>query len=256
MAELEIAREDAGAALEALRRVAELPDFPLATEARSAFRKLAFDLDVDRFGETPVLFADRPGAGDVQRTLRLVSRALLARKRVRFVYRGIYRDRETRRDVAPYGLFFQGGHWYLVGHDATREDLRVFRAERMREVSPNPARPRTPDYEIPEDFRLEGYLRKQAWELGGEDEEPLEARVLFPFPRSVWAERNGHGRLLEEREDGSAVRSFQVRQVNPFLRWMLSLEGEAELLEPRELRRELGELAGAVVALYEDSSDG
>ncbi|MBI4409617.1 MAG: hypothetical protein HY561_07900, partial [Gemmatimonadetes bacterium] len=62
VAEVELAEDDAGVALDALRRVAELPTFPLAREARSAFRKLAFDLDPARVAAAPVLFVDRPGA--------------------------------------------------------------------------------------------------------------------------------------------------------------------------------------------------
>ena len=39
--------------------------------------------------------------------------------------------------------------------------------------------------------------------------------------------------------DGSVVRTFELHQVEPFLRWLLSLEGEVEVLEPVELRDEL-----------------
>jgi hypothetical protein len=46
------------------------------------------------------------------------------------------------------------------------------------------------------------------------------------------------------------VRSFQVQQVNPFLRWILSLSGEAEIIDPPELQREYLDLVGRVAALY------
>jgi proteasome accessory factor B len=246
---LELAADDASAALSALHRVADVPDFPLASEARSAFRKMAFDLDVDRLTGKRVLYADRPEAEDLQEALRRLSDALLGRKRVRFTYHGIYRHRATERDVEPFGLFFQGGHWYLVGNDKLRSDLRVFRVGRIDNLTPNPRAPHTPDYDIPDDFRIDDHLGKDAWELGGDDA-GIEAYVRFAFPTSLWAARNGYGRLVEESGDGAAIRLFTVHQVSPFLRWLMSLEGEAELMAPPELRAELRSLAVAVTDVY------
>ena len=249
--DVEIGEEDARVALEALRRVAELPAFPLAREARSAFRKLAFDLDPTSLEAAPVLFVERPGAEELEGRVRRLSDALLACKRVRFRYRGIYRGEVTERGVAPYGLLFQRGHWYLIGHDAVRDGVRVFRVGRIEgDVAVNTKRPGKPDYEVPADFRLDDYARREAWELGGEDEAPLRARVHFRFPASLLAERNGHGELVEERGDGSTVRAFDVAQVDPFLRWLLTHEGEAEVLDPPELAVELRRMAEAVAKAH------
>jgi predicted DNA-binding transcriptional regulator YafY len=157
--------------------------------------------------------------------------------------------------VAPYGLAFQGGQWYLVGHDALRDDLRVFRVSRMRDLRPNRTRPHRPDYEIPDDFRVSEVLGRESWELGSADEGEVEADVLFRFPVSLWAARNRHGKLAHEQPDGSAVRTFSVRQVNPFLRWLLTFEGDAELLSPADLRGQLRDLARDVVAIYADDAD-
>lgn len=254
---VEISEEDAHTALEALRRAATLPSFPFAEEARSAFRKLAFDLDPSAFPEAPVLFVERPGALELAARLRALSDALLARKRVRFRYRGIYRGESTARDVAPYGLLFQHGHWYLVADDATRGGVRVFRVGRIDgDVAVNSKRPNTPDYEIPADFRLRDYAGREAWELGGDDEPPLRALVRFRFPASLLAERNAHGELLETHPDGSADRAFDVVQVGPFLRWILSHEGEAEIVEPTALADELRRMARDVAAAHGVPADG
>ncbi|MEX0906695.1 MAG: WYL domain-containing protein [Gemmatimonadota bacterium] len=246
-AHLEIGEADAPLALEALRRVAGVPGFPLAREARSAFRKLAFDLDPDAFtSQSPVLFMDAPGAVDLTARLRTLSDALLARKRVRFRYHGIYRDEVTSRDVAAYGLLYQHGHWYMIGHDATRDAMRVFRVGRMDGAAANTKQPGTADYAVPDTFRLADYVGREAWELGDAEEAPVVALVLFRFPLSLWAERNGHGRLESRRDDGAVVRRFDVHQVDPFVRWLLSLEGEAEVLEPASLQQELHAMAAKV----------
>ena len=237
---------------DALSLAAAWPSFPLREEARSALRKLAFDLG-PASAEAP-LMPERPDAAQVRERLRLLHHALRIRKRVRFRYHGIHRGRPTDRDVAPYGLLFQGGRWYLIGHDALRDDLRVFRLDRIETLEVNKRAEKTPDYEVPADFDLDAYRNRRPWELGGDDEPPLEARLRFRFPVSLWAERNAFGRLVEEEEDGATVRSFAVHQVDPFLRWVLSMGGDAEVLEPPELRREHARLVESVAALYGDTA--
>ena len=104
-------------------------------------------------------------------------------------------------------------------------------------------------YEIPSDFHLRDRLDRQAWELG-EPEAAVQVAVRFRFPRGLWAERNGFGELLSSGADGSQLRSFAVRQPDPFLRWLLSLEGDAELLEPPALRERFRQMAHAVAEVY------
>ena len=246
---VELAPEAAADALDALRLAGTVPGFPYAREARSAIRKLALDVEpqATTSPDVPLLFLDTAGAGDVVARTRMLSEALLARKRVRFRYHGIQRGQTTERDVAPYGLMFQHGHWYLVGHDALRDGIRVFRVERMDEPKVNEREPKSPDYEIPSGFRLRDHVGKEPWALGEANGEELRARVLFRFPASLWAERNEHGDVVERRPDGSTVHMFDVRQVSPFVRWILSLEGDAVVLEPPALRAALAQAAGDVV---------
>jgi proteasome accessory factor B len=201
-------------------------------------------------GDSPILFLERPGSGQLSETLRRLSDALLACKRVRFRYHGMVRGAATEREVASYGLLFQHGHWYLIGHDETRADVRIFKVARMEDVTANEKSPNSPDYQIPADFTMDRYIGRQAWELG-ETDETLQARVKFRFPQSVWAERNRLGALEQKLEDGSSVHRFELQQVSPFLRWLLSLQGDAELLEPAELLAELQHMAREVARRHE-----
>lgn len=254
---VEIVREDAPVALEALRRVADLPGFSFADDARSAFRKLAFDIDPDLFPKksSAVLFAEKPGTAELSANLRVLSDALLARKTVTFRYHGIYRGAETSRRVDGYGVLLQHGHWYFIGRDHDRADVRVFRVGRMQDVAANRKSPNRHDYAIPADFRLDAYVGREAWELGEPEDRPVTAHVRFRFPRSLWAERNEHGRIVERHDDGSVTRAFDVHQVAPFLRWLLSLEDDAQLLEPAALVDELQALAQGIAAAHAEDDD-
>ncbi len=254
--ELEVPREAASSAVQGLQALANLPAFPLATAARSALRKITFDLESAGGEDARILFAVPPETARAGEHTRLLAEAVGRRKTVRFTYHGIYRGQATERRVRPYGLLFQHAHWYLVAWDEDREGERLFRVDRMAELEVNPSQPNTPDFQAPDDAVLEAYRDREPWELG-EENESFPARLRFRFPTSLWAERNGYGTKVEEDgEDGSVVREFQVRQPHALLRWVLSLGGEADIESPPELRDELRAMAREVAALYEEEGDG
>ena len=53
--------------------------------------------------------------------------------RVAFTYTDQH-DRASERVIAPHRHIFRGGRWYVVGFDIDRDDWRLFRLDRMREV--------------------------------------------------------------------------------------------------------------------------
>ncbi|MDX1396517.1 MAG: WYL domain-containing protein [Gemmatimonadota bacterium] len=247
---LDVPHDEMGTALNALSRAAALPSFPFVAEARSAFRKLTGNLDPGAL-EGRVTYAADDDAGVTRDRLRALAGALDRRKTVRFTYHGIHRGETTEREVHPWGLFFQGGSWYLTGHDVGRDAKRTFRVSRMEDPDVNHLAPGSPDFEVPDDFDVTAHTGRSAWELGPDEEEPVAARVHFAFPRSLWADRNAHGRLVEALDDGSAIREFEVRQVNPFLRWVLTLQGDARIVDPPALADELLVLARKVIEIHE-----
>src|SRR5665811_637010 len=113
---------------------------------------------------------------------------------------------------------------------------------------------KTPDYDIPDDFDLSDFADRRPWELGaGDDARPITARVRFDFPASLWADRNAYGTLTEALEGGAAIREFDVHQVDPFLRWVLSQAGEASIEGPDELRAAYDDLARRTAEVCSDA---
>jgi len=228
VAPLEVAPEDLEVTLAALREAADIPDSPFAADTRSALRKLSFDLDP--ISVDPSIFrVVETGSLDLQSTMETLSDALLRRKRVTFTYQSPSRKGPTERDVSVYGLMFEMGAWYLIGHDALRQDVRVFRVDRIKDPRPNIKRPGSADYEIPGDFSLAAYRDRRAWQFGDGDD-PVRARVRFSLPLSLWAEQNGYG----SGETDPALRVFEVHQAGPFIAWVLGLGVGAEILGPPE----------------------
>ncbi len=100
----------------------------LAPAAMTALRKVEASLGVRPLQPTSPRFA---GMSADSPNLRTLIDACSARRRVAFAYRRAADRSGTRRHVEPWGVVWWRGHWYLVGWDTDRRDLRVFRASRI-----------------------------------------------------------------------------------------------------------------------------
>lgn len=72
----------------------------------------------------------------VSATVATLAEAAQQGRRVRLRYRSA--DRETsERAFDPYGLVYHGGRWYVAGYCHLRSDIRVFRLDRVQELTPS-----------------------------------------------------------------------------------------------------------------------
>jgi proteasome accessory factor B len=153
--------------------------------------------------------------------------AMADRRTASFAYKG------QRREVDPYRLDFQRGHWYLTAFDRTRDDERLFRVDRI-EGEVTTGEPRSfepPATEVPG-------LSLSPWEVG--DGEPLVARVAVDADQAPWAVHQvGDDAVVEHHEDGSVVLRVEVVNRDAFRSFVLELLDHAEVLEPAELRDDL-----------------
>lgn len=246
---MEVRAEEALEAVRGLETLAALTGFPHQAEARSALRKLTFDLSevLDARVTKRVDTSDGPEA---QQLLEPLTQAATERRTVTFRYHGITRDVVTERRVQPWGLVHRLGHWYLVGHDETRDARRTFRVSRMTAVELVPT-PAGPHFEPPADLALEEWTRTRPWHLAEDFAgEPRDVVVRFSFPRCLHLERERVGEELSRDADGSMCRRFTVRDPDPFLRWLLTFEGEAAIESPADLADDLRALAASVAAIY------
>lgn len=232
----------------ATRRLAARSELSLAEAAAAARRKLAFDLPLDDATAERVLSAPMPEEG--RRALEVLQRALMDRTPVSCRYYSISRDSDEERTIEPYGLFFQWSHWYCVARARDRDALRVFRVDRMRDAAPLE---RELAFDVPSSFDVRSYLGRAPWELGSG---PITTvRVRFAFPESRWVLNRRLGRPVEPLlDDGGAIMEFDTRDHSALIRWLLSLRGQAAVLDPQDVASELDDLRRRVAALYEANS--
>lgn len=213
----------------ALARVQKLGDPLLAEHARSAARKLAFDIPgIENDGQDDVAVrAERVDAA----VFPVLNEALLGRKRLTFTYHSMSGDSTAARTVEPLGLFFLNSHWYLAARDAGAHVVKNFRVSRMQRVAVNRARPQSADFVVPAGFDLREHARsRQAWELG--DADGVEAVVEFVAQTGAAAPWMQLGAPVAGQP---GQRNYRVRSLDRFVRWLMSLAGAARPVSPPDL---------------------
>ncbi len=161
-------------------------------------------------------------------------------------YRSVSRDEPIERRLNPYALFFRRHSWYLAAHDHKDERTEIFRLNRFEWV-----RRTTAGFDMPEDFSLGDFLAN-SWDVFVGDGEEVEVVVRFsPRVIPLAQERaEGPNRSVERLPDGSAIYRAKVRGAREISFWILGFGDEAEVLEPPELREEMGRIAQKMAGLY------
>jgi proteasome accessory factor B len=158
--------------------------------------------------------------------------AVAGLRRVRFSYRTA-RGATSERVVDAYGLVVRGGHWYLVGLDADRREMRSFRLSRLASDLVDEG----PGSEPPERFRAAEYVAAGPWGLG---ETPPPAVVAFSPEVAWWAAAGVVGaETIGTREDGWVEVRVTRRPGESLAEWVVSFGPDAEALDPPELRDEV-----------------
>ncbi|MGH7630470.1 MAG: helix-turn-helix transcriptional regulator [Gemmatimonadales bacterium] len=237
--------DELAAVAEAARRVRSIGDPELADAARSAMRKLAFDLPVDAAEavDDPEV-AQQPAPE--RATFERLADALSRHKRATFRYRSMHGDATADREVEPYGLFFVSQQWYLAAREPSIGTVKNFRLSRMTRVQVNTKREQNPDYTVPDGFQLREHARsRQAWELG--DAGAIEVLVRVESETGAAA---AAAELGEPVEGNPNLRRLPVRRPDAFARWLLSFGGELRPLEPPDVVERFRRLVEETLALY------
>lgn len=153
--------------------------------------------------------------------------AITHRAEATFMHRGA-----TRR-IAPAGLWFRRGRWYLVGWDRDREAVRTFRVDRIGDaVTVGPAGSGV----FPEGIDARAAVPSGPWRTGDGEEEHVRVWV-DPVEAARVLEELGSQVLQAHHPDGSIEVAVQVANVEAFRTWVLGLLDHAVTLGPPPVRR-------------------
>lgn len=209
------------------------PGLAEAEALRSALDKLAATLGEETLG---ALRAEVGDGGGRTGPLEAVRRSAEARERLEVEYYSATRDRVGTRRIDPEQVFSALGNWYVAAWDVEADDERLFRVDRIREARPTG-----------ETFEPRGLLGPGR-ELYSPTSEDISVRLLLG-PGARWVAEYYAMDEVRER-DGRLEVTFPTKDLAWVGKLVLRLSGEAEILDPPELRDLTRELAEATLARY------
>ncbi len=171
--------------------------------------------------------------------LPLLQRAVIEERPVFLRYHSFTGDELTERKVEPYYLVFYGDDWHLVGYCRLREDVRDFRAARIRDAELLPERFVRPE-------RVTG--------PPNDDRKPQEVRVWIEASTAPWArEMPAYGFEREEPGEGGAVFVFSAWDLRRLLPWVLGWGASARVLSPPEVAERVRREAETLASRYSEA---
>jgi len=167
--------------------------------------------------------------------------AIRENQRVEFLYQGSSRPAPATRKVDPYALAFRWGWWYVIGYCHSRQALRMFRIDRIREL-----RLLKEAFQVPEDFDAHDFLANSL-----QNQTQVQATLKFNKEDAQAARLNSMGwSRMAEQADGSVVVSMAAPDLNWAASTVLAYGPIIEVLEPAELRQIVQGWAEAIAARY------
>ena len=181
-------------------------------------------------------------AREVEQRLRALQRAVEERRVVEIVYWSLSRDDISARRVHPLLTVDHGGTWYLIAHDERSKQERLFRLDRIGELTASDDR-----FVAPKDFDPKRYKVSRMFLPGAE---VRQARVLLhasiaPAFRDRWLPRD-----VMTRKSGDVEATIDYVSPNAIAAWILSYGVLAEVLDPPEVREAVVDRARTLRDLY------
>ncbi len=217
-----------------------LPDLDLEPDEQVALHLAVAGVHLgDPSGRDALLKLGAAGLGDVRPIASLVPPAALIElfEAVRTHATATFAYRAEERRVAPVGLWFRFGHWYLVAWDLDRAAVRTFRVDRIEgEV----ARGDPGDAMVPPDVTVDvkAALPDEPWEVDGENRVDMRVRVDALEARRV-IEEVGEDKVVHRLSDGSVDLILGVSSFAAIRSWVLGLLDHVIVTEPDAFRDEL-----------------
>jgi proteasome accessory factor BC len=202
--------------------------FAYAEPLRLALQNLALGRGApfESTREAAVQVLDPEYSEEMSGRLTKLEGAISKGRTVKFAYERADGKR-AERTVNPYALFSENGHWYFVGWDQDRKDIRTFRALRIQGDIRFATR-RERDFRIPADFDVAEHRGRADWQRGdlvGEARVELADDLVWIVDRAF----SDHSRV----ENSTLVTRYA--DLSRLASWVLSQTGRARPVEPPEL---------------------
>ncbi len=168
--------------------------------------------------------------------IELIQEAIENSHSIRFYYYAP--SGEMERSIDPYLLVFQWSSWYVWGYCRDRKDFRMFKLNRIQELAdtgehyekpPLPPFECFPENPFPVSFKVTAVCEPE-----------IKWRLIEEFGIDCF----------KEREDGKLLFEAGFSNKENLYGWLLSMGDQIELMEPKELRKDMEGLAMGIYEKY------
>lgn len=232
---LRLSRQEALAITLRSTELLATPGLPEAPALASAVRKLRDALDPETAGSDDAI--ESAEGGRPAEHLDELRRAARERERLTIEYFAGSTGTWTTRDVEPEEVFAAMGNWYVAAWDVGADDERLFRADRVRAVSPTGA-----TFE-PRGLRGAG---RALYTPGGDD---VAVRLRL-HPEARWIAEYYITEDPTERADGTLDVTLPAARLRWVAGLLLRAGSDVEILGPQEAAEALRALARETRARY------
>jgi len=244
-------REEAIALLTAEKLTAQLTDADTAKLIGSAMNKLRATLrrkDRDHLETLAphILVMERAGPDSKPNIYQRLLTAVTTHQVVSIAYLAAETGLSTRREIEPIGLYLSQ-HWHVVAYCRLRQAFRDFRLDRIGEL-----------FVQEEIFTPRPETLQQYW--AGEASRRAREKVVIRFDPSALIPalaqqlrdtKYQYGWMQDKPLPGGGTEmSFLIGSLPYLAAWLLPFAGAITVLEPKELREHLRDLAKRTYEFY------
>ncbi len=174
------------------------------------------------------------GFEEIEKQYNAISGALNKKEEIEITYKAMHSQKETKRIIAPYGLIFEYGLWYVIGYCHLRKKVRIFALDCIKDFKMT-GKP----YIIPDNFNMDDYF-KTGWHMI-QYGKPVEVVLKFTKHYARWIKRKKWHptQVIEEHKDGSITFTVTVQGSMELKWWIYHWIPHVEILSPPELRKEV-----------------
>lgn len=170
-----------------------------------------------------------------EKTFDDIKSAILSKNIISFIYFSS-NEEETSRSVKPVRLLFKSQDWYLYALCLLRNDFRYFKLSRIKNLDIH-----TEKF----DDSFEDILLKK--EMPHENTVNIKVKFNRKVAFRVYDELNGE---ITEDNDGNLYTEIQIPNNHNLYNYIFSFGDGAEVLEPKEIRRQIKEMINKMAEKY------
>src|SRR5205085_3612213 len=112
-----------------------------------------------------------------------------------------------------------------------RKGIRTFHVHRARDLAVNQAKPRTPDFEVPKDFKLDDYVASYPWQHTFH--EPIQVELVLTGELAPLAKSLIPTAIIDAREKETRA-TVRATDLDRLLKYALSLGAGCHVGSPPE----------------------